>query len=322
MICQGANPGLVSSWSRRAALELARAVGLERGRPPRRPRAGRELFRELGIRTIQISEHDSQVSRTPKAAGEFVGTWSVDGFLGEGSQPAELGWGTGGGRAAAGRAAAAGRGPGIYLLRPGIDVRVRSWSPAAGPFVGYLITHMESLSIADHLTLREAGRIVYRPTVHYAYCPCPDSVLSVHELVGRGFEPQPRQRILAADIVQRPGRARRAAGRPSAGRLLVRLAALDRGGARDRAPRQRHGAAGRGRHPGRHGGGDRAPSRTWAWSSPRQLDFALVLAIARPYLGRLLGAWSDWTPLTGRGRLFPEALDRSDPWRFANVRVA
>ena len=52
------------------------------------------LFRDLGIRTIQIAEHDSQVSRTPKAAGEFVGTWSVDGFLGEGAQPAELGWGT------------------------------------------------------------------------------------------------------------------------------------------------------------------------------------------------------------------------------------
>ena len=121
-----------------------------------------------------------------------------------------------------------GDGPGIYLLRPGVDVRVRSWSPAAGPFVGYLITHMESLSIADHLTLREADRIVYRPTVHYAYCPCPDSVLSVHELVGRGFEPQPRQRILAGDIVQRPGRAGRAAGRPSARRLLVRLAAVDR----------------------------------------------------------------------------------------------
>ena len=83
-----------------------------------------------------------------------------------------------------------------------MDVRVRSWSPAAGPFVGYLITHMESLSLADHLTLREAGRIVYRPTVHYAYRPCPDSLLSLHELLGRGFDPQPRQRILDRDIVQ------------------------------------------------------------------------------------------------------------------------
>jgi homospermidine synthase len=37
-----------------------------------------------------------------------------------------------------------------------------------------------------------------------------------------------------------------------------------------------------------------------------------VLAAARPYLGRVVGVWSEWTPLTGRG----------DPWRFSNVRVA
>ena len=55
---------------------------------------------------------------------------------------------------------------------------------------------------------------------------------------------------------------------------------------------------------------------------PDELDFARVLAVARPYLGRLVAAWSDLTPLTGRGRLFPESLDHSDPWRFANVRVA
>jgi len=29
----------------------------------------------------------------PKRANEFVNTWSVEGFVSEGSQPAELGWG-------------------------------------------------------------------------------------------------------------------------------------------------------------------------------------------------------------------------------------
>ena len=55
---------------------------------------------------------------------------------------------------------------------------------------------------------------------------------------------------------------------------------------------------------------------------PEALDFAQVLSIARPYLGRVTAAWSDWTPLTGRSRLFSEPLDYSDPWRFSNVRVA
>ena len=30
----------------------------------------------------------------PKKPNEFVNTWSVDGFVSEGAQPAELGWGT------------------------------------------------------------------------------------------------------------------------------------------------------------------------------------------------------------------------------------
>ncbi len=43
---------------------------------------------------IHIAERDTQVSSTPKQRGEFVNTWSIDGFVSEGVQPAELGWGT------------------------------------------------------------------------------------------------------------------------------------------------------------------------------------------------------------------------------------
>jgi homospermidine synthase len=201
-----------------------------------------------------------------------------------------------------------------------MDVRVRSWTPAAGPFVGYLITHMESLSLADHLTLREAGRVVYRPTVHYAYRPCPDAVLSVQELLGRGFEPHPRQRILAGDIVH---------GEDELGVLLAGHprgaywfgSQLSIGEARAMVPHAN--ATALQVAAGILGGMAAAMARPeLGLVEPEALDFELVLAVARPYLGRVTGAWSDWTPLTGRGRLFPEALDRSDPWRFANVRVA
>ena len=294
-------------------------IGVE-PEPPVAADGWARLLRSLRIRTIQIAEHDSQVSGIPKTAGEFVGTWSVDGFLGEGSQPAELGWGTGEGRLPPDGRRAPGDGPGVYLLRPGMDVRVRSWTPAAGPFVGYLITHMELLSIADHLTLREEGRIVYRPTVHYAYRPCPDSVLSVHELVGRGFDPQPRQRILAQDIVQ---------GQDELG---VLLAGHPRGAfwfgsqlsiAEARAVLPHANATALQVAAGILGGMVAAVAQpALGLVEPEQLDFRLVLSTARPYLGRVIGAWCDWTPLTGRGRLFPEALDLNDPWRFANVRVA
>ena len=50
-------------------------------------------------------------------------------------------------------------------------------------------------------------------------------------------------------------------------------------------------------------------------------DFARNLEICMPYLGPVVGKYSDWTPLQGRGELFPEDLDKSDPWQFKNFRV-
>jgi len=66
----------------------------------------------------------------------------------------------------------------------------------------------------------------------------------------------------------------------------------------------------------------------WAIENPRegviepdQMDHARILEIAGPYLGEVVGATSDWTPLQDRGQLFPEALDTACPWQFGNFRV-
>ena len=66
----------------------------------------------------------------------------------------------------------------------------------------------------------------------------------------------------------------------------------------------------------------------WAIENPRrgiveseELDHERILSIMQPYLGPLVGQYSDWTPLTGRGDLFPEDVDRHDPWQFRNVVV-
>ena len=45
------------------------------------------------------------------------------------------------------------------------------------------------------------------------------------------------------------------------------------------------------------------------------MDFRRGLAICTPYLGPVVGRYSDWTPLSERQRLFPEDLDESDPWQ-------
>jgi homospermidine synthase len=206
------------------------------------------------------------------------------------------------------------------LPRPGAATRVRSWTPLAGPYQGFLVTHEESFSLAEFLTLSQGGEVVYRPTVHYAYYPCDDAVLSLHEMAGRNWEPLPRQRILAAEEID--------AGMDELGVLLLGHArtaywygsrlTIDQA----RALCPFNNATTLQTTAGVLGG------VVWAMRHPRaglvdpdEMDFTEVLAVATPYLGEMVGVYSDWTPLQGRNRLFPEALDLDDPWQFTNVLV-
>ena len=155
------------------------------------------LAQRLGVKGVHIAERDTQRAKSPKPRNVFVNTWSIEGFLSEGMQPAELGWGThGSGRRptpASRRRAAARRS--ISTARR--QHRVRSWTPTALGQFGFLVTHNESISIADYYTLRDGkGEAAYRPTCHYAYHPCDDAVLRLHEMFGRAGEMQKEHHIL------------------------------------------------------------------------------------------------------------------------------
>ncbi len=52
-----------------------------------------------------------------------------------------------------------------------------------------------------------------------------------------------------------------------------------------------------------------------------EMDFRRCLEVQRPYLGPVIGQYTDWTPITDRPGLFPEDIDTDDPWQFKNVRV-
>lgn len=315
----GANPGLVSHFVKQALLDIARDAG-HRLETPQDRHAWAALAQTLGIKVIHIAERDTQVADPPKQIGEFVNTWSVDGFIGEGMQPAEIGWGSHERHFPAdGARHDFGSGAAIYLCRPGASVRVRSWTPLEGPYQGFLITHAESISIADYLTVRREGQVRYRPTVHYAYHPCDAAVLSVHELTGKNWKPQERQRVLLEDI---------SGGMDELGVLLMGHA---KGGywygsrltveaARKLAPYNNATSL-------QVAAGIMA-AMVWAIRHPRagivepdELPFDSILELARPYLGSLIGQYGHWTPLQDRGQPFPEVLDTTDPWQFKNFRV-
>ena len=202
VLTHGANPGLVSHFVKQALLNIASDTGVQVGIPKSREDWA-ALAAKLDVKAIHIAERDTQIASVPKRPGEFVNTWSVDGFVSEGQQPAELGWGTHEKTLPPqGRLHDFGPKCAAYLLQPGAGTRVRTWTPKAGPFHGFLITHGESISIPDFLSHRENGNVVYRPTVHYAYHPCDDAVLSVHEFAGHNWHLQEKKRILKDEIIE------------------------------------------------------------------------------------------------------------------------
>ncbi|HLJ65080.1 MAG TPA: saccharopine dehydrogenase C-terminal domain-containing protein, partial [Stellaceae bacterium] len=325
VVTHGANPGLVSHFLKQALLNLAADLGLDVERPRNRTEWA-ELASRLKVKVIHVAERDTQSSSIAKRPGEFVNTWSVDGFVGEGMQPAELGFGTHEHRLPPdGHRHGFGCDAAIYLNRPGAATQVRSWTPLQGPFHGFLITHSEAIAIADYLTLPDGARRGkakpgYRPTVHYAYHPCDAAVLSLHELAGRNWRMPEMKRLITDEIVS---------GSDELGVLLMGHARgaywygsrLSIQAARDCAPYNNATSL--------QVTAAVLAGIIWALENPRagiiepeEVDFERILQIARPYLGRLVGEYSDWTPLVERGRLFSEEVEADDPWQFTNFRVS
>lgn len=302
IVDHGANPGLVSHFTKRALSDIAHLILKKKPQDSRRTLLERALtdqdFAQLafatGVKTIHISERDTQITDKPKRCGEFVNTWSVEGFIEEGVAPAELGWGTHEKLIPKG-AFFHQSGPEnqICLPQKGINTWVKSWVPS-GPIIGMVIRHGEAFSISEALTIRDGDQVLYRPTVHYAYCPCDSALNSLHELEMSYFKPQRHQRILANEIID---------GHDELGCLLMGHdfgawwigSMLDIEKARELVPGQNattvQVAAGVLaaavyilRHP------------QLGFCLPDQLDHEEILSLAMPYLGQFLSFQTNWRP--------------------------
>ncbi len=187
-----------------------------------------KLMKKLGVKGIHVAERDTQRSKNPKPLDCFVNTWSVEGFISEGLQPAELGWGSHEKKLPPkGKKHKAGSGAAIYIETPGATTKVRTWVPVVGPQYGFLVTHNEAISISDYYTLRKGRSVTYRPTCHYAYHPSNDAVLSLHEMFGAGKRQSKTPHSRRERNYRRRRRSWRAALWPQEGRLLVWLAPAD-----------------------------------------------------------------------------------------------
>ncbi|MDT2023155.1 homospermidine synthase [Methylocella sp. CPCC 101449] len=317
----GANPGMVSWFVKQALINLAADLKLSIPTPTTREGWG-QMMQQLGVKGVHIAERDTQRAKTPKPPRVFVNTWSVEGFVSEGLQPAELGWGTHEKwMPENGRTHAEGCGAAIFLLQPGANTRVRSWTPTAQAQYAFLVTHNESISISDYFTVRDAaGKLVFRPTCHYAYHPCNDAVLSLHEMFGQGGKVQDKVHILEEDEI--------VDGIDELGVLLYGHGKNAYWYGSQLSVEETRRIA-----PYQNATGMQVTSAVlagmvWALENPTagiveadEMDYRRCLEVQLPYLGPVVGVYTDWTPLEGRPGFFPEDIDTSDPWQFRNVLV-
>ncbi|MBX7147158.1 MAG: saccharopine dehydrogenase NADP-binding domain-containing protein [Alphaproteobacteria bacterium] len=322
LITHGANPGLISHFVKAALIEISKKKNPKFTQHPKTQSEWANLSYKLGVKVIQVAEHDTQISNHPKRPDEFVNTWSIDGFYSEGMQPAELGWGSHEKKMPKdGYKHTIGSRSAIYLGQPGLVTEVRSWTPLSGPMNGFCITHGEAISLSDYLTVKEKRKIIYRPTVYYAYHPCNDAVLSMREVAMKNWHLQKTTRLLNKEIIE---------GGDELGALLLG----DHGGlwygSLLNNNKARQLLDGEFSATSLQIAAPVVAGAIWLIKNPNQglvepeaLDYQEIIDICLPYLGDVKGVWTDWTPLKGRNQLFKEEnIDDQDPWQFQNFRLS
>jgi homospermidine synthase len=331
IVDHGANPGLVSHFTKHALTEIAKKILKEKPSDPRREKLEKALkekdFARLGmltgVKTIHISERDTQITNKPKEVNEFVNTWSIEGFFEEGVAPAELGWGT--------HEKYVPKGAYFHKVGPknqiclnsiGMKTWVRSWVPC-GEITGMVIRHGEAFSISDRLTVWENGKAVYRPTVHYAYCPTDAAINSLHELEMRQFKLQEKLRIMSDEITE---------GEDQLGVLLMGHdfdswwcgSLLNIHDARKHVPHQQPTTL--------QVAISVVAAAIWMIKNPRRgfllpddVDHEEILKIAVPFIEPFVSKAVDWTPLKHLNTKFTKfdipAPKKEDVWQFTSFLI-
>ncbi len=320
IIEHGANPGLVSHFTKRALKDIAERL-LDQEILHRRSdeirqslsaEAWPDLAHTLGVKAIHISEIDTQQSSIPHDPKVFSNTWSIDGFYEEGTSPAEMGWGTHEHHDVAGICAhEAGPQNQICLEKFGIDTYVKTCVPS-GEIAGMVVRHGEAFTISDFLTVRDSsGQPTYRPTVHYAYCPCPTAIASLKSLRRRKYRMQESTRIMGDDIL--------AGGRDELGVLLMghdlkswwsgTILTIDE--ARELVPGQNATTV--------QVAAAVLSAVVWMIRNPAKgvltpdlLPHEEILDIASPYLGNVVSQAIDWAP---------KKVTDATAWQFSSFHI-
>ena len=315
LICHGANPGLVTHFTKQALLDIANGSCSQH--VSYNDEGWGLLAKQNSIRAIHISERDTQFSNMPRQLNEYINTWSIEGFLEESAENAVFAWGSHEEEIPdhfIKRRLATNKVNMIELNKAGALIKMISWVPSFGSFHGFLIPHPEAFSIAELFSYKDETGFIYHPTVHFVYQPCNDALLSMHDSLvqtNKDF----KKRLLFDDII---------GGMDELGALILREdtsdvywygSRLDIDQARNLSPNNNatslQVAAGV------------LAGIIWIYENPNlglvepeQVDFKRALDIASPYLGICEGYSADW-----EHHRSSDYLANPYKWKFSELSV-
>lgn len=317
VMTHGVNPGIISHFAKKALHDVALANGIKVSlSDPQVDWA--KIAMQLNVRTLHISEYDTQKTILKRTSKEFFNSWSVHGFVSEAMQPAEFGMGTHEKDLddffvlpSPDKDSAA------HCKAPGGSVVVKSWNPAVGQYHGYMITHAESISLSQYLSVYDSGgSLVYRPSAHYCYRPCDAAMDSLKDLRQSGWQVEHMiPKVLYEELVEGTDHLGILLG-IEGGHSYWFGSSLSTVEARAIVPHANatsmQVAAGV------------LCGMIWAILNPEKgvvepegMDSDFILRVVAPYMGQVYGVWTDWSPVEKD----TEHHSKENHWGIQNVIV-
>jgi len=170
----GNNPGLVSHFVKLAIEHIVATQFKGNKKLKNLVQCGKfnEAAKILGIRMIHVNDIDLQEVSDAYSDNVLFSTWCTDSFWFEMLSEATVNIGTHEKIDYENECNFVDYEKGFLEFQNiAADKKCRTCYPE-GEFVGYLVPHEETVSIAKNLEVWEEGKVIYRPTVMFLYSPC------------------------------------------------------------------------------------------------------------------------------------------------------
>lgn len=199
IVSLGCNPGNVNIWT----LYALEKINKEKKKFAYNTYA--ELAQLMGLKTIHISEKDTQIISKPKKENEYVNSWSTDSisWYDEAFSFLEISWGTHESKLPENTIQKLSNEYQIIVNNVGCETFANTYTPISKNIIGMIIRHEESYTICKALTIKDStNKIIYKPSVYYIYKPNDSAMASTMEAMANDYQKQPTVRLMTNDIIE------------------------------------------------------------------------------------------------------------------------